>query len=79
MGLIFGRNGIRGERRGIEVIYEDPEPPVPSDMPAVAVEQPHGWLVPPAWEFVSEVWECERESSVSDVEYNYESEVTLIR
>ena len=40
----------------IEFIYEDPEFPVPSDNPAVAVEQRHSWLVPPAWEFVSEVW-----------------------
>ena len=37
----------------IEFIYEDPEFPVPSDNPAVAVEQRHGWLIPPAWEFVS--------------------------
>ena len=39
--------------RRIEFIYEDPEFPVSSDNPAVAVEQRHGWLIPLAWEFVS--------------------------
>ena len=33
----------------IEFIYEDPEYPLRSDNPAVAVEQRHGRLVPPAW------------------------------
>ena len=62
----------------IEFIYEDPEFPVPSDNPAVAVEQRHGWLVPPEWEFISEVWEYERKA-VSEVEYDHESVVTIIR
>ena len=62
----------------IEFIYEDPELPVPSDTPAVAVEQRHGWLIPPEWEFISEVWEYERKQ-VSEVEYNHESEVGIIR
>ena len=69
----------------IEFIYEDPEfpvpsdnPAVPSDNPAVAVEQRHGWLIPPAWEFISEVWEYERKA-VSEVEYDHEGEVTIIR
>ena len=31
-----------------------------SDTPKVAVEQRHGWLVPPAWELVSEVLKCGR-------------------
>ena len=44
----------------IEFIFEDPELPVRSDNPAVAVEQRHGWLIPPEWEFQSEVWEYER-------------------
>ena len=61
----------------IEFVYEDPELPVPADNPAVAVEQRHGWLVPPAWEFVSEVWECERKP-VSEVEYDHEGEVDLL-
>ena len=44
----------------IEFFFEDPEFLVPSDNPAVAVEQRHGWLVPPEWEFQSEVWVYER-------------------
>ena len=40
--------------------------PLLSDNPAVSVEQRHGWLVPPAWEFISEVWEYERKA-VSEV------------
>ena len=43
----------------IEFIYEDPEIPLPSDTPAVSVEQWHGRLVPPQWGFQSEVWEYE--------------------
>ena len=44
----------------IEFIFENPELPVPSDNHAVAVEQRHGWLILPEWEFQSEVWEYER-------------------
>ena len=62
----------------IEFVYEDPEFAVPSDNPAVAVEQRHGWLVPPEWEFQSEVWEYERKP-VSEVVYDHEGEVTIIR
>ena len=62
----------------IEFVYADPEFPVPSDTPAVSVEQRHGWLVPPDWEFVSEVWEYERKP-VSEVAYEHEREVTVIR
>ena len=62
----------------IEFIYKDPELPVRSDNPAVAVEQRHGWLVPPDWEFQSEVWEYERKS-VPETVYDHESEVTVIR
>ena len=62
----------------IEFIYEDPEFPVPSDNPAVAVEQRHGWLVPPAWEFISEVWEYERKR-FSEVVYDHDSGVGIIR
>ena len=62
----------------IEFIYEDPEFPVPSDNPAVAVEQRHGWLIPPEWEFVSEVWEYERKP-IEETVYDHESEVRIIR
>ena len=61
----------------IEFIFEDPEFPVPSDNAAVSVEQRHGWLVPPEWEFQSEVWAYERKS-VSETEYDHESEVNII-
>ena len=54
----------------IEFIFEDPELPLPSDNPAIAVEQRHGWLIPPEWEFLSEVWEYERRSPVSEVVYD---------
>ena len=43
---------------------------LPSDNPAVSVGQRHGWLVLPAWEFISEVWEYERKA-VSEVEYDH--------
>ena len=62
----------------IEFVFEDPEFPVRSDTPAVAVEQRHGWLVPPAWEFQSEVWEYERKP-VSEITYDHDSEVNIIR
>jgi len=62
----------------IEFIYEDPEFPVPSDIPAVAVEQRHGWLIPPEWEFVSEVWEYERKP-IEETVYDHESEVRILR
>ena len=61
----------------IEFVFEDPEFPVPSDNPAVAVEQRHGWLVPPEWEFQSEVWAYERKSVSEDVDA-HESEVNII-
>ena len=62
----------------IGFVFEDPEFPVPSENPAVAVEQRHGWLVPPAWEFISEVWEYERKP-VSEVEYDHEGSVEILR
>ena len=69
----------QGWLRKIEFVYEDPEVPVPSDTPAVAVEQRQGWLVPPAWEFVSEVWVSERRSPVREAVYDHESEVGILR
>ena len=66
--------------RRIEFIFEDPELPVPSDNPAIAVEQRKpGWLIPPEWEFQSEVWEYERRSPVSETVYDHDSEVGIIR
>ena len=64
--------------RRIEFIFEDPELSVRSDNPVVAVEQRHGWLIPPEWEFISEVWAYERKR-VPEVEYEHEGEVNIIR
>ena len=44
----------------------------------MAVEQRHGWLIPPEWEFISEVWAYERKR-VSEVTYDHDSEVNIIR
>ena len=40
-------------------------------------EQSHGWLIPPEWEFQSEVWEYKRKRE-SEVMYDHENEVTII-
>ena len=56
--------------RRIEFIFEDPELPLPSDNPVIAVEQRHGWLIPPEWEFISEIWEYERKFPVSETVYD---------
>ena len=64
--------------RRIEFIFEDPELPLPSDNPVIAVEQRHGWLIPPEWEFQSEVWAYERKRVQEDV-YEHESEVGILR
>ena len=69
--------GKQWHLKRIEFVYEDPEFPVPSGNPAVAVEQRHGWLIPPAWEFISEVWAYERKP-VSEVTYEHEGEVGII-
>ena len=58
----------------IEFIFEDLELPVRSDNPAIAVEHRHGWLIPPAWEFQSEVWEYERKRR-QETMYDRDSEV----
>ena len=62
----------------IEFIYEDLEFPVPSENPAIAVEQRHGWLIPPECKFISEVWEYERKP-VSETVYDHDSEVGILR
>ena len=48
------------------------------DNPTVAVEQRHGWLIPLAWEFVSEVWEYERKP-ISEIEYDHEGKIGILR
>ena len=58
----------------IEYIFEDPEYPVPSDDIAVAVETRNGWLIPPEWEFSSEVWVYTRKP-VAEVTYDPDSDI----
>ena len=58
--------------RKVEIIFEDGEPAQP-------LEYRHGWIIPPEWEFISEVTEYERRSPVSEIEYDHESEVGIIK
>ena len=44
----------------IEFIFQAPDLPLPSDNAAATVEARHGWIVPPEWEFISEVWAYQR-------------------
>lgn len=60
----------------VEYVFENP--PVPSDTIKVSLEHRHGWLVPPDWEFESEVWEYQRKP-VNEVTYDHDSEVGIIR
>ena len=62
----------------IEFLFPDDNLPLHTDRPEAAVEHQHGWIVPPTWEFVSEVREFER-TPESDVRYDHESEVGIIR
>ena len=55
----------------VEIIYEDGEP-------AHLLEYRHGRLIPPEWEFISEVWEYERKQ-VEETVYDHESEVGILR
>jgi len=62
-----------------KVEYRFDDPPVPSDDVEVSLEHRHGWLVPPAWEFETEVWEYQRKP-VGEVTYDHDdSEVMVIR
>lgn len=45
----------------IEFLFPDDNLPLHTDRPEATVEHQHGWIVPPEWEFVSEVREYERE------------------
>ena len=60
----------------VEYIFDDP--PVPSDDIEVSLEHRHGWLVPPEWEFDTEVWEYKRKP-VREVTYDHDSEVGILR
>ena len=61
----------------IEFIFCEPELPIPSDNIAVAVEPQNGWLIPPEWEFQSEVWAYERKP-VQEAVYDHDGEVQLL-
>ena len=66
----------------IEYLFADPEFPIPSDAPEVSVETRHGWLIPPEWEFVTEVWEYTRipiDRLPRGHTYDHDSEVRIIR
>ena len=64
------------------LIFEDPEFPVRSDMPAVSVEHRPGWLIPPEWEFITEAWKYTRQAVESERRghiYDNEGEVMVVR
>ena len=75
---LWNRNLQQWDLLKIEFIYEAPDYPLRSENPTEAVEARHGWVIPPAWEFRSEVWEYDRKP-VSEIEYDPESEVGVIR
>ena len=60
----------------IEYIFDNSELPVSSDTIEISVEHRHGWLIPPEWEFISEVWEYQRKPV--ETVYDHDSEVTLL-
>ena len=61
----------------VEFLFPDNDPPFDADRPETAVEHRHGWIVPPEWEFVSEVREYDRKPS-SEITYDHNSEVDLL-
>ena len=61
----------------IEFIFPDDDLPLHTDSPEASVEHQHGWIVPPSWEFVSEVREYERKPE-SQIRYDHEGEVEII-
>ena len=67
----------RWRLKKIEFIFPD-DLPGHTYSPEAAVEHQHGWVVPPEWEFVSEVWEYEHKPE-SEIRYNHEGKVGIIR
>ena len=61
----------------VEFLFQDPDLPLSSDNPAATVEARHGWIVPPEWEFISEVWAYQRKPE-SEITYDHAGEVTLL-
>ena len=62
----------------IEFLFPDDDLPFHADRPEAPVEHRHGWIVPPTWEFVSEVREFERKPACQ-IRYAHEGEVAVIR
>ena len=62
----------------IEFLFPDNDLPFHTDRPETAVKHRHGWIVPPEWEFVSEVREYERKPECQ-IRYDHEGEVGIIR
>ena len=59
--------------RKIEIIYEDGEPAQP-------LEYQHAWIIPPEWEFISEVWEYTRKHTTPPgCPYKHEGEVGIVK
>ena len=52
------RVGDKWVVKKVEIIFEDGEPAQP-------FEYRHGWVIPPEWEFISEVWGVRAEAGVS--------------
>ena len=61
----------------LEFLFQDPDLPLRSDNPAATVEARHGWIVPPEWEFISEIWAYQRKPE-SEITYDHDTEVTLL-
>ena len=61
----------------IEFLFPNDDLPLHAERPEASVEHRHGWIVPPAWEFVSEVREYERKPE-SEITYDHNSEVDLL-
>ena len=62
----------------IEFLFPDNDLPFHTDRPEASVEHQHGWIVPPEWEFVSEVREYERKAE-SHIRYEHGGEVGIIK
>ena len=68
----------RWRLKKIEFLFPDDDLPLHTDSPEASVEHQHGWIVPPEWEFVSEVREYERKPA-RDIRYAPARAVESIR
>ena len=74
-------NSEQWHLKKVEYIFDDSEQPVLSDDVEVAVESRNGWLIPPEWEFISEVWLCTRQFVDGERRghaYDHDSEIQLL-